>query len=84
MMIFAVVSTILGGIDRVFAAALAALGINLLQQLSVLVMDSRWQPLIVFTILFIAIVFFPRGIRLPARRVADGRVAAPVFDKAAE
>jgi len=84
MMIFAVVATILGGIDRVFAAAIAAIGINVLQQLSVLVMDSRWQPLIVFSILFIAIVFFPRGIRLPARRIADGRAAAPVFDKAAE
>jgi len=81
MMIFAVVATILGGIDRVFAAAAAALGISLLQQLSVLVMDSRWQPLIVFSILFIAIVFFPRGIRLPARRVADGRNVTPVFEK---
>lgn len=81
MMIFAVVATILGGIDRVFAAAAAALGISLLQQLSVLVMDSRWQPLIVFSILFIAIVFFPRGIRLPARRVADGRTVTPVFEK---
>ena len=79
MMIFAVVATILGGIDRIFAAALAALGINLLQQFSVLVMDSRWQPLIVYSILFVAIIFFPRGIRLPARRVADGRTAAPDF-----
>jgi branched-chain amino acid transport system permease protein len=84
MMIFAVVATILGGIDRVFAAAVAAVGINLLQQLSVLVMDSRWQPLIVFSILFVAIVFFPRGIRLPARRVVDGRSAAPAFERAAE
>ncbi len=83
IMIFAVVSTILGGIDRVFAAALAAIGINVLQQLSVLVMDSRWQPLIVFSILFIAIIFFPRGIRLPARRVADGRGGAPALDEAA-
>jgi branched-chain amino acid transport system permease protein len=84
MMIFAVVATILGGIDRVFAAALAALGINVLQQLSVLVMDSRWQPLIVFSILFVAIIFFPRGVRLPARRVADGRTGAPVLDKVAD
>jgi branched-subunit amino acid ABC-type transport system permease component len=84
MMIFAVVATILGGIDRVFAAAVAALGINLLQQLSVLVMDSRWQPLIVFSILFVAIVFFPRGIRLPVRRVADGRTATPAFERATE
>lgn len=77
MMIFAVVATILGGIDRVFAAAVAAVGINVLQQLSVLVIEARWQPLIVFSILFIAIIFFPRGIRLPARRVADGRALAP-------
>lgn len=77
MMIFAVVATILGGIDRIFPAALAAVGISVLQQLSVLVIDSRWQPLIVFSILFIAIIFFPRGIRLPARRVIDGRAAAP-------
>ena len=84
MMIFAVVATILGGIDRVFAAAVAALGISLLQQLSVLVMDSRWQPLIVFSILFIAIIFFPNGIRLPARRVADGRTVAPALDKTAK
>ncbi|HTO50586.1 MAG TPA: branched-chain amino acid ABC transporter permease [Burkholderiales bacterium] len=84
MMIFAVVATILGGMDRVFAAVLAALGINVLQQLSVLVMDSRWQPLIVYSILFIAIVFFPRGIRLPARRVADGRSSTPALDKVAE
>jgi branched-chain amino acid transport system permease protein len=84
IMIFAVVATILGGIGRVFAAALAAVGINVLQQLSVLVMDSRWQPLIVYSILFVAIIFFPRGIRLPARRVADGRAAAPVLDRMTE
>ena len=84
MMIFAVVATILGGIGRVFAAAVAALGISVLQQLSVLVMDSRWQPLIVFSILFIAIIFFPSGIRLPARRVADGRTVAPALDKTAK
>lgn len=76
IMIFAVVSTILGGIGRIFPAAVAALMISLLQQFSVLVMDSRWQPLIVFSILFIAIIFFPNGVRLPARRVSDGRDAA--------
>jgi len=47
-------------------------------------MESRWQPMIVFSILFIAIIFFPRGIRLPARRVADGRSVAPVFAKTAK
>jgi branched-subunit amino acid ABC-type transport system permease component len=79
IMIFAVVSTILGGIGRIFPAAIAAVVISLLQQFSVLVVDSRWQPLIVFSILFIAIIFFPSGVRLPARRVADGRDGAAVL-----
>jgi branched-subunit amino acid ABC-type transport system permease component len=80
IMIFAVVSTILGGIGRIFPAAIAAVVISLLQQFSVLVVDSRWQPLIVFSILFIAIIFFPSGVRLPARRVADGRDGAAVLN----
>lgn len=84
IMIFAVAATILGGIDRIFAAAAAALGISILQQLSVLVMEARWQPLIVFSILFVAIIFFPRGIRLPARRVADGRAASPAIPRPQE
>ena len=84
IMIFAVAATILGGIDRIFAAAAAALGISILQQLSVLVMEARWQPLIVFSILFVAIIFFPRGIRLPARRVADGRAAPPAVPRPQE
>lgn len=79
IMIFAVVATILGGIGNIFAAAAAAVVISVLQQFSVLVMDSRWQPLIVFSILFAAIVFFPNGVRLPARRVADGRAALAAF-----
>jgi branched-subunit amino acid ABC-type transport system permease component len=84
IMIFAVVATILGGIGHIFPAAVAAVAISLLQQLSVLMMDSRWQPLIVFSILFVAIVFFPSGIRPPARRVADGRVAKAGFAKTAK
>jgi branched-chain amino acid transport system permease protein len=79
IMIFAVVSTILGGIGRIFPAAVAALVISLLQQFSVLVVDSRWQPLIVFSILFVAIIFFPSGVRLPVRRVADGRDGATIL-----
>jgi hypothetical protein len=34
----------------------------------------------VFSILFIAIIFFPSGVRLPARRVADGRDGAAVLN----
>lgn len=78
VMLFAVAATILGGIGNVFAAAAAALAISVFQQFSVLVMDSRWQPLLVFAILFVAIVFFPRGVRWPSRRLADGRVGRPL------
>ncbi len=72
LMIYAVAATILGGIGNVFAAGLAAVFISILQQGSVLFMESRWQPLIVFGILFIAILFFPKGIRWPKRRVSRG------------
>jgi len=75
IMIFAVAATILGGIGNVFAPAGAAVAISVLQQLSVLVIPSRWQPLLVFLILFVAIIFFPRGFRLLRRIRADGRTA---------
>jgi len=80
IMIFAVAATILGGIGNVFGAAAAAVGISVLQQLSVLVVDSRWQSLVVFAILFLAIIFFPTGLALPgrrSRRLADGRGGTP-------
>ena len=75
VMIFAVAATILGGIGNVFGAAWAAVAISVVQQLSILIVASRWQPLVVFLILFVAIVFFPRGIRLPRRVLGDGRSA---------
>ena len=76
VMLFAIAATILGGIGNVFGAAAAAVAISVLQQSSILVIASRWQPLLVFAILFIAIVFFPRGVRLPRRFRADGRTEA--------
>jgi len=67
MMLFAVAATIIGGIGNIFGAALAALVIVLAQQSSILVIGSRWQPLLIFLILFATIIFFPRGVRLRAR-----------------
>lgn len=84
VMLFAVAATILGGIGNVFAAAIAALAISIFQQASILVIDSRWQPLLVFSILFLAIIFFPRGVRLPTRRLGDGRTGRPLAKAAAE
>lgn len=76
LMVFAVAATILGGIGNVFAAGIAAVFISVLQQASVLVIEARWQPLIVFGILFAAILFFPKGVRWKAKRIS--RSPAPV------
>jgi branched-chain amino acid transport system permease protein len=70
LMVYAVAATILGGMGNVFAAGVAAIAISILQQGSVLFIESRWQPLIVFGILFIAILFFPKGVRWPAPRIS--------------
>jgi len=64
MMLFAVAATIIGGIGHVFGAAFAAVAIVLIQQLSVLFVGSRWQPLLIFLILFVTIIFFPSGVRI--------------------
>jgi branched-subunit amino acid ABC-type transport system permease component len=67
MMLLAVAATILAGIGNVFGAGLAAVAIVVMQQMSVLVVGSRWQPLLVFVILFVSIIFFPKGVRLRPR-----------------
>lgn len=72
LMVYAVAATILGGIGNIFAAGFAAIVISVMQQGSVLFIESRWQPLIVFGVLFVAILFFPKGLRWPARRISRG------------
>ena len=79
VMIFAVAATILGGIGNIFGAGVAALSISILQQFSVLVVDSRWQPLLVSALLFVAIVFFPQGVKFKRRPDADGRAGLPAM-----
>ena len=64
IMLFAVTATIIGGIGSVFGAGIAAVALAALQQGSVLFISSRWQPLVIFVILFLTIVFFPKGVRL--------------------
>jgi branched-chain amino acid transport system permease protein len=83
LMVFSVAATILGGIGNVFAAAIAAVFISVLQQASVLVVEARWQPLIVFGILFAVILFFPKGVRWKERRLVRGASAVPARSKAA-
>jgi len=56
--------------------------ISVLQQASVLVVEARWQPLIVFGILFAVILFFPKGVRWKERRLVRGASAVPAPSKA--
>jgi branched-subunit amino acid ABC-type transport system permease component len=67
MMLFAVSATILGGLGNIFGAAVAAVVLSSIQQASILFVSSRWQPLVIFEILFLTIVIFPKRVRLPAR-----------------
>ena len=69
LILTAVIGTLLGGMGRVFIGGLASLVLALIQSYSVLVIGSRWQNLLIYGFLFVAIVLFPRGIHLPRRRI---------------
>jgi branched-subunit amino acid ABC-type transport system permease component len=66
----AVLGTLLGGIGRVFAAGAASVFLAMIQSFSILVLASRWQNLLLYGFLFIAILLFPRGVRMPKFRFA--------------
>ena len=62
--ILAVIATILAGIGNVFAAGLAAIVLSLIQSFSILVISSTWQVLIIYGLIFIVILLFPKGVVL--------------------
>jgi branched-subunit amino acid ABC-type transport system permease component len=66
LMLLAVIATILGGIGSLPGAALAAVFLSLLQSGSILVIPSQWQSSLTYFVLFVVILFFPTGLRLPA------------------
>jgi len=68
LMLFAVAATIMGGIGNVAGAAIAAVILGVIQNASILVISSEWQGFLLYVFLFLAIVFFPNGLRLPQRR----------------
>jgi branched-chain amino acid transport system permease protein len=70
LILTAVIATLLGGIGRIFAAAFAAVFLGLLQSFSILFIDSRWQNLLLYGVLFVTILIFPRGVRMPRLRLA--------------
>jgi hypothetical protein len=57
---------------------LASLVLALITSYSVLVIGSRWQNLLIYGFLFVAIVVFPHGIHLPHRRPRAPAPATPV------
>src|SRR5262245_46196824 len=65
MMLFATLATILGGIGRIWGAALAAVLLGGVQNSSILMIASEWQGFLLYVFLFVTIIFFPQGIRLP-------------------
>jgi branched-subunit amino acid ABC-type transport system permease component len=67
LMLFAALATVLGGIGRIGGAALAAVLLGIVQNSSILVIPSEWQGFLLYVFLFVTIIFFPRGIRLPPR-----------------
>jgi branched-subunit amino acid ABC-type transport system permease component len=77
LMLFAVAATIIGGIGNVAGAAIAAVILGVIQNASILVISSEWQGFLLYVFLFLAIIFFPNGLRLPQRRrlVTAGREA---------
>ncbi|TCT04050.1 branched-chain amino acid transport system permease protein [Paralcaligenes ureilyticus] len=63
MMLFAVISTLLGGMGRIYGAAWAAVALSLIQSLSIIVIPSQWQGVILYVFLFVTILFFPQGVK---------------------
>jgi branched-subunit amino acid ABC-type transport system permease component len=73
LMLFAALATILGGIGRIGGAALAAVLLGIVQNSSILVIPSEWQGFLLYVFLFVTIIFFPQGIRLPPRMAKVAR-----------
>jgi branched-subunit amino acid ABC-type transport system permease component len=94
LMLFATVATIVGGIGNIWGAAIAAVVLGFVQNASVLFIPSEFQGLLLYAFLFLAIIFFPQGLKLPERKRTfasatrqlggGGGTAASVPRKAAE
>jgi branched-subunit amino acid ABC-type transport system permease component len=67
LMLFAAVASIIGGIGNLAGAAIAAVCLGIIQNASILFIPSAWQSFLLYVFLFVTIIFFPRGLRLPER-----------------
>lgn len=95
LMLFATVATIIGGIGNIWGAAIAAVALGFVQNAAVLFIPSQLQGLLLYVFLFVAIIFFPQGLRLPERKrrfatgtrdisTTDGPAGKPVARPAGE
>lgn len=91
LMLFAIAATIIGGIGNIAGAAIAAVILGIIQNASILFISSEWQGFLLYIFLFLAIVIFPNGLRLPRRRgrfgtatrdIPPGRDAPPAESQA--
>jgi branched-subunit amino acid ABC-type transport system permease component len=78
LMLFAVAATIIGGIGSITGAAAAAVILGVIQNASILVIPSEWQGFLLYVFLFLAIVLFPNGLRLPRRRSRFGTASREI------
>ncbi len=67
LLMYNVIATILAGLGNVFAAGVVAVLLSMIQAFSILVIESKWQVLLAYTLIFVAILLFPRGVVLPKR-----------------
>lgn len=80
LMLFAVAAAIIGGIGNMWGAALAAVVLGVVQNACVLFIPSEWQGFLLYAFLFVAIVFFPKGLRLPQTKRLSRRLTASHLD----
>jgi branched-subunit amino acid ABC-type transport system permease component len=78
LVLTAVIATLVGGLGRIFSAAIAAVGLALMQSFSILFIPAKWQALLLYFVLFFALVLFPRGIPVWRIRRAKPLPAMPV------
>jgi branched-subunit amino acid ABC-type transport system permease component len=83
LILTAVIATLIGGLGRVFMAAIAAVGLALLQSFSILFIASKWQGLLLYAVLFFALLVFPRGIPVWRRRIKAAPQKAEVAEAGA-
>jgi branched-subunit amino acid ABC-type transport system permease component len=79
LLLFAIAATIIGGIGNLAGAVITAVVLGIIQNGSVLFISSEWQGFLLYFFLFLAIVFFPKGVRLPERKRLSRSLPVPAL-----